>query len=47
MQRRVIVFDLDNTLAESKSPITEQMAGLLDDLLKKFQVCLISGAGFG
>jgi phosphomannomutase len=46
MKRRVIAFDLDNTLAESKSPITEQMADLLNDLLEKFQVCVISGGKF-
>jgi phosphomannomutase len=46
MKRRVIAFDLDNTLADSKSPITAQMADLLDGLLRKFQVCVISGAKF-
>ncbi len=46
MKRRVIAFDLDNTLADSKSPITEQMAGLLNGLLRKFQVCVISGGKF-
>ena len=35
MIRRVIAFDLDNTLAESKSPITGEMAGLLDRLLAR------------
>lgn len=46
MKRRVIAFDLDNTLADSKSPITKQMAGLLGGLLQRFQVCVISGAKF-
>ena len=46
MKRRVIAFDLDNTLAESKSPITFEMAGLLDRLLARFQVCVISGGKF-
>jgi HAD superfamily hydrolase (TIGR01484 family) len=46
MKRRVIAFDLDNTLADSKSPITEQMADLLNGLLKKLQVCVISGGKF-
>lgn len=46
MKRSVVAFDLDNTLADSKSPITEQMAGLLDALLRKFQVCVISGGKF-
>ena len=47
MKRRVIAFDLDNTLADSKSPVTEEMADLLDALLRKFQVCVISGGRFG
>lgn len=46
MKRRVIAFDLDNTLADSKSPITDQMADLLDRLLRQFQVCVISGGKF-
>ena len=46
MKRRVIAFDLDNTLAESKSPITERMAGLLNKLLQEFKVCVISGGKF-
>jgi phosphomannomutase len=46
MKRRLIAFDLDNTLAESKSPITREMAGLLDQLLARFQVCVISGGKF-
>ncbi len=47
MKRRVIAFDLDNTLADSKSPITERMADLLNGLLKRLQVCVISGGKFG
>ena len=46
MLRRVLAFDLDDTLADSKSPITIRMAHLLDDLLEKFQVCVISGGKF-
>jgi len=46
MKRRVIAFDLDDTLAESKSPVTEQMADLLSRLLRMFQVCVISGGKF-
>lgn len=46
MIRRLVAFDLDNTLADSKSPITVEMAGLLDLLLARFQVCVISGGKF-
>jgi hypothetical protein len=46
MIRRVIAFDLDNTLADSKSPISGEIAGLLDRLLARFQVSVISGGKF-
>ena len=46
MIRRVVAFDLDNTLADSKSPISPVIAGLLDRLLAEFQVCVISGGRF-
>lgn len=39
----MIVFDLDNTLTESKSSIDNEMAGLLKELLSKKFVCVISG----
>lgn len=45
--KKVIAFDLDGTLAESKSAITDSMAGLLNQLLDKFHVCVISGGKFG
>jgi phosphomannomutase len=46
VRRRLIAFDLDDTLADSKSPIAGQMARLLDGLLRRFQVCVISGGTF-
>jgi phosphomannomutase len=46
MTKRLIAFDLDNTLAESKSPISDQIAGLLDRLLGRFEVCVISGGKY-
>ena len=46
MKRKVIAFDLDGTLAASKSPITDQMAGLIEKLLEKYQVCIMSGGKF-
>jgi phosphomannomutase len=46
MKRQVIAFDLDNTLADSKSPIAAEMTGLLAALLERFQVCVISGGKF-
>ena len=44
--KSVIAFDLDNTLADSKSPISAEIGRLLNGLLAKFQVCVISGGDF-
>jgi HAD superfamily hydrolase (TIGR01484 family) len=41
--KALIVFDLDGTLAPSKSPIDAEMAGLLDGLLAVVKVAVISG----
>lgn len=45
-KRSVIAFDLDGTLAASKSPITDHMSELLGQLLEKYQVCVMSGGKF-
>jgi HAD superfamily hydrolase (TIGR01484 family) len=42
----LIAFDLDDTLAASKSPIDPEMAGLLMRLLDRVEVCIISGGQF-
>lgn len=47
MRKKVIAFDLDGTLADSKSPVTDRIAELLDQLLGKFIVCVMSGGKFG
>lgn len=44
--KRLIVFDLDGTLAESKSSIDAEMASLLDALLNIVQVSVISGGAW-
>ena len=41
--KKLIVFDLDGTLAESKSALDTEMAGLLNNLLGIVQVAVISG----
>jgi HAD superfamily hydrolase (TIGR01484 family) len=46
VRRQLVAFDLDNTLADSKSPITPKMSQLLRRLLGKTQVCVISGGAF-
>ncbi len=43
---RVVAFDLDDTLTVSKSRIDERMARLLDELLTRVDVCIISGGRF-
>ena len=46
-QKKVIVFDLDGTLAETKSPIDQEMNRLLMELLKKKIVVVIGGGKYG
>ena len=41
--KKLIVFDLDGTLAESKSSLDDEMAALLHDLLGVVKVAVISG----
>jgi phosphomannomutase len=41
--KKLIVCDLDGTLAESKSPLDAEMSGLLHDLLGIVKVAVISG----
>ena len=44
--KQAIAFDLDGTLADSKSPATDRMMELLGELLDKYHVCVISGGKF-
>ena len=44
--KKLIIFDLDGTLAESKSPLDTEMAALLHDLLGVVKVAVISGGGW-
>lgn len=44
--KKLIAFDLDDTLAITKSPITDRMSGLMGKLLEKYDVCVISGGRF-
>lgn len=44
---QLVAFDLDDTLAPSKSPVDPRMAGLLVQLLDVVEVCVISGGQFG
>ena len=44
--KRLIVFDLDGTLAESKSSLDPEMAGLLRSLIGVVKVAVISGGNW-
>ena len=44
--KKLIVFDLDGTLAESKLSLDTEMASLLHDLLGIVKVAIISGGGW-
>ncbi|WP_294178146.1 HAD-IIB family hydrolase [uncultured Schumannella sp.] len=43
---RLVAFDLDDTLAASKSPLDPRMASLIVELLGAVEVCVISGGNF-
>lgn len=44
--KKLIAFDLDGTLAPSKSHFHPRMVALFDRLLSKYQVCVISGGKY-
>ncbi len=43
---KVVVFDLDGTLTESKSKMTIEMSDLLSSLLEEHYVAIVSGGAF-
>ena len=43
---KLVAFDLDGTLAESKRPVSARMGELLAELLNKMPVAIMSGASF-
>ena len=47
MKKKVIAFDLDGTLAPSKSALPDGMGAEISELLGHKQVCVISGGKFG
>ncbi len=44
--KKLIAFDLDDTLAVSKSAISDRMGALLVKLLNYFDICIISGGKY-
>lgn len=43
---KIVIFDLDGTLAESKSKVTKEMCNSLKRLLGRFDVAVISGGAW-
>jgi HAD superfamily hydrolase (TIGR01484 family) len=43
---KLVAFDLDGTLAESKQPVTKEMGELLGKLLQKMPVAVMSGGAY-
>lgn len=44
--KKVLAFDLDDTLAVTKSPLDPHMSEILGLILQKYDVCVISGGKF-
>ena len=44
--KKLIAFDMDGTLAPSKSTMPGRMARLVDQLLEKYEMCIISGGKY-
>lgn len=44
--KKLLAFDLDDTLAITKSPISDKMAETLTKILDHFEVCVISGGRY-
>jgi phosphomannomutase len=44
--KKVLAFDMDDTIAITKSPISERMATAFNHILDTFDVCIISGGNY-
>jgi phosphomannomutase len=44
--KKILAFDLDDTLAITKSPLSDEMATVLAHILEEFEVCIISGGRY-
>jgi len=44
--KKILAFDLDDTLAITKSPISDEMAAVLSEALETYDICIISGGKY-
>lgn len=44
--KKVLAFDMDDTIAITKSPISDRMAAVFSAVLENFDVCIISGGNY-
>lgn len=44
--KRILAFDMDDTLTDTKTPVSSRMTELLGELLDSFDVCIVSGASY-
>jgi len=44
--KKVLAFDMDDTIAITKSPISDRMAAAFSDILENFDICVISGGKY-
>lgn len=44
--KKLLAFDLDDTLAITKSPISDEMSEVLGKILEEFEICVITGGRY-
>jgi HAD superfamily hydrolase (TIGR01484 family) len=44
--KKLLAFDMDDTIAVTKSPISDRMATAFNNVLENFDVCIISGGNY-
>lgn len=46
IRKKLLAFDLDDTLSVTKSPMSDRMSEILGRILERFDVCVISGGSY-
>jgi HAD superfamily hydrolase (TIGR01484 family) len=44
--KKILAFDLDDTLSMTKTPLDPQMVSILGEILTQYEICVISGASY-